>query len=138
MDKKLIEQAKSAKSVEELLSLAKDAGVAMDEENAKQLFAQLNRQGELADEELDSVAGGGCNNKSDGLGYLGRRFTATDVATGGPMKCKKCGCNIFVVAEESYIPVALGTEYLVKGACEQCGESAIRTVNVSRDNVKFV
>lgn len=64
MSKSLYEQARGAKSAEELISLAKTAGIDLGEENAKQLFAQLNRSGELSDDELNNVAGGGCKSSS--------------------------------------------------------------------------
>ena len=58
----LIEKAKSAKTPEELLALAKENGIEMTAESAKAYFEQLNpKTGELADEELDNVAGG-CHN----------------------------------------------------------------------------
>ena len=53
-----IAKAKQAKSVEELLQIAKENGFEMTEEQAKQYFAELHREGELSDEELDSVVGG--------------------------------------------------------------------------------
>ena len=57
----LIEKAKSAKTPEELLALAKENGMELTEESAKAYFEQLNpKTGELADDELDNVAGGGC------------------------------------------------------------------------------
>ena len=57
----LIEKAKSAKSPEELFALAKENGVELTEESAKAYFEQLNpKTGELADDELNNVAGGGC------------------------------------------------------------------------------
>ena len=52
-------KAKSAKTAEELLALAKASGIEMTEEQAKTYFAALNKQGELTDDELNSVAGGG-------------------------------------------------------------------------------
>jgi len=55
-----IAKAKQAKSVEELLTLAKESGVEMTAEQAQDIFAQFNQKsGELADDELDNVAGGG-------------------------------------------------------------------------------
>lgn len=58
----LLEKAKQTKSVEELLSLAKENGVEMNEEQANAYFAQLHKaSGEIADDELDNVAGGGCH-----------------------------------------------------------------------------
>ena len=60
-----IEKAKGAKSAEELLALAKEVNLEMTEEEAKAYFAQLNPEaGELSDEELDNVAGGGCETSS--------------------------------------------------------------------------
>ena len=59
----LIAKAKQAKNPEELLALAKENGVELTEESAKAYFNQLNpKTGELADDELDNVAGGGCHN----------------------------------------------------------------------------
>ena len=61
MDKNLILKAKEAKSVEELIVLAKENGIELTEENAKMYFEQFNaKKGELSDDELDAVAGGGC------------------------------------------------------------------------------
>lgn len=55
-----IEKAKAAKSPEELLSLAKESGVDLTEEQANTYFEKLNKSGELPDDELDNVAGGSC------------------------------------------------------------------------------
>ena len=51
-------KAKAAKSVEELLALAKENGIALKEEEAAKYYAELNKEGEIADEELDNVASG--------------------------------------------------------------------------------
>ena len=51
-------KAKAAKSVEELLALAKENGLELTEEEAKNYFEQWHKEGELADEELNNVAGG--------------------------------------------------------------------------------
>ena len=56
----LIEKARHAKSIEELLALAEENGITLTEDEAKAYFAQLHKSGELSDDELDSVAGGGC------------------------------------------------------------------------------
>ena len=61
MNRELIIKAKAAKSVEELLELAKASNVELSEEQAKEYFAKLNpTKGELSDDELDDVSGGGC------------------------------------------------------------------------------
>ena len=51
-------KAKAAKSAEELLALAKENGLELTEEEAKNYFEQWHKKGELADEELDNVSGG--------------------------------------------------------------------------------
>ena len=56
--KELIEKAKTAKSAEELLAMAKAENVELTAEQAAKVFEELNKTGELSDEELDNVAGG--------------------------------------------------------------------------------
>lgn len=56
--KELLEKAKTAKTAEELLAMAKAENIALTEEQAAKAFAELKRSGEIADEELDNVAGG--------------------------------------------------------------------------------
>ena len=58
VSKELLEKAKAAKSAEELLALAKAEKVELTEEEAAKAFEELNKNGELSDEELDNVAGG--------------------------------------------------------------------------------
>ena len=58
----LISKAKAAKSAEELIKIAEDEGVKLDEKDAEMFFNKLNQPEELADEELDAVAGG-CGSK---------------------------------------------------------------------------
>ena len=70
LNEEMITKAKEAKSVEELIALAKENGVELNEEDAKMYFEQLNaKKGELSDDELDAVAGGGCETKVDGKTY---------------------------------------------------------------------
>ena len=67
-DKGLVETSRKAGSPEELLTLAKKNGVEMTGEDAKNYFDQLHpKTGELSDDELDNVAGGGCYSND---GYL--------------------------------------------------------------------
>ena len=62
----MIEKAKAAKNAEELLEIAKAAGIEMTEDDAKTYFAQLNpKSGELSDDDLDNVAGGACGNSDN-------------------------------------------------------------------------
>ena len=61
-----IKKAKECRNEEELLSLAKESDVALSVEEAAEFFAELNKHGELADEELDNVAGGACDGPRTG------------------------------------------------------------------------
>ena len=56
--KETIKKARQTKSAEELLALAKENGVVLTEDEAKAYFADLHKESELEDEELDNVAGG--------------------------------------------------------------------------------
>ena len=99
----LVEKAKAAQTAEELLELAKAAGVEMTAAEAAAYFAQLNpKTGELSDDDLDAVAGGACSNK-------GNRVRVTSGET-----CKKCGGNIGIM--ETYYQGG----YIL---CENCYES---------------
>ena len=64
----IIAKAKETKTVEELMALAKENGIELNEEDAKTYFSYLHpKTGELSDEELDNVAGGGCYHSSGNL-----------------------------------------------------------------------
>ena len=80
----LLEKAKQAKSPEELLTLAKENGEELTEDSAKAYFDQLHKTGELSDDELDNVAGGGCYAK-DG------RLVVTIDHLCYHFICKRCG-----------------------------------------------
>ena len=68
MDQELLTRAKTAKTPEELLALAKENGIEMTAEEAQKIFAQLHSQsGELSDDELDNVSGGACYGRDDCL-----------------------------------------------------------------------
>ena len=70
MNEEMIAKAKEAKSVEELIALAKENGIELTEEDAKMHFEQLSaKKGELSDDELSDVSGGGCETTVDGKKY---------------------------------------------------------------------
>ena len=52
----ILDLAKKAQNAEELISLAKEAGIDLKPEEAKQYFAKANL--EICDENLEQVAGG--------------------------------------------------------------------------------
>lgn len=81
----MIEKAKAAQSPEELQTLAKENGWEMTDESAQAYFAQLNKSGELSDNELDNVAGGGC--------YSGDRLIVTNFHCCDLWTCEKCGSS---------------------------------------------
>ena len=56
--KELLEKLKAAKSVEELIEMAKAEGVEIHADKAEELFAKLNAEGELSDDLMDEIAGG--------------------------------------------------------------------------------
>ena len=58
ISKELLEKAKTAKTAEELLAMAKAEKIELTAEEAAKAFAELNKTGELSDEELDNVSGG--------------------------------------------------------------------------------
>ena len=58
----LISKAKTARSAEELIKIAEGEGVKLEEKDAEAFFNKLNQSEELADDELDAVAGG-CGSK---------------------------------------------------------------------------
>ena len=65
-----LEKARNVKSVDELIQLAQTEGFEMSAEEAEELFEILDKKtGELADEELDNVAGGRCKTKVNGKRY---------------------------------------------------------------------
>lgn len=60
--KKLYELALGAQSADEIAGIAEGAGIELANGDAERLFERLHGEGggEIADEELDNVAGGGC------------------------------------------------------------------------------
>ena len=78
----MIEKAKTAKSVAELLEMAKAEHIELTEEQAAKAFVELNKTGELSDEELDNVAGG-CGSQPDEVVFRYEIGQIVDVYTGG-------------------------------------------------------
>ena len=76
MEKELILKAKKAETPEELARIAKANGMELTYEEAKAYFAQLHPEAtELADDELDDVAGGGCQANDEGRLELNKDLT---------------------------------------------------------------
>lgn len=124
--KEFIEKAKSAASAEELLALAEKYNIEMTAEEANEYFTQLHpKRGELSDDELDNVAGGGCEgcetsdpvSKDQGL-YAGRLvYLCNSGHTSGHTCCMNsvCGSNVFriqkQIAEDKYLLGCMGCDW---------------------------
>ena len=80
IDEELIAKAKQVNSVEELMALGRKNGYSVDEKEAEFYFKKLHKTGELSDDELDNVAGGGC----------------------GPNRCKFCGGDLNAYENHTY------------------------------------
>ena len=78
----VLEKARKAESAEALIAMAKENGMNLSEEEAKAYFAQLCKTGELADDELDNVAGGQCKN--------GDKYVVIATQHCEQWKCEKC------------------------------------------------
>ena len=88
----LITKAKEAKTPEELLALAKENGTELTEAEAKAYFDRLHPQtGELSDDELDNVAGGGCGGDTYYEACMADGYCLTDYI------CDRCGSRGIIV-----------------------------------------
>ena len=66
MDNYLLKQVKDSNSPDDLILLAKNGGLELSRAEAEHYFNTINKKGEVSDDELDSVSGGGCYT-SDGF-----------------------------------------------------------------------
>lgn len=57
ISKELLEKAKTAKTVKELIEMAKAENVELTSEQAADYFLRINAEDEISDEELHNVAG---------------------------------------------------------------------------------
>ena len=58
LTREMMEEAKTAKSMQELLEMAKAENIELSAEEAEKAFAELHKTGELSDDELDNVSAG--------------------------------------------------------------------------------
>ena len=101
-------KAKAAKTPEELIEIAKENDVEMTEESAKAYFDLLHpKTGEMSDDELDNVSGGGCRGNDDRMvttlmsdcEHWKCKKDGSSAPTGSPgyltfLKCPKCKCIV--------------------------------------------
>ena len=130
----LIAKAKTAKSAEELLALAKANDVELTEAEAKTYFAQLNANCAVSDDELDVVAGG-LSCPSDGedttanFSLLGK---TVKVLNG--KRCTKCLSDVGVVGQN--LTMTATTDNSMYVTCPKC--NTLITYIVSSDNVEVI
>ena len=131
ISKELSEKAKTAKSAEELLQMAKAENIEMTAEEANKVYAELHKTGELSDEELDNVAGG-----CEGEEITEPKYKEGDLVwISGGFACYTCGrYRAFKVTEVHRSPVGKHT-YSV--ACPDCGEKWWNA-NVEEDSVDLI
>ena len=104
----MIEKAKTAKSAEELLEMAKTEKIELTAEQAAKAFAELNKTGELSDEELDNVSGscGGrtpkfsVNDRVSHKGSDGKEVYGTVVRRGSLLRSPTEYCHICYVVDD--------------------------------------
>lgn len=109
----LIEKAKKAQSAEELLALAREHNIELTEEEAAAFLAQLNpARGELSDDELDNVAGGGCATYVNGE----KKLIVTH-----QFGCSSWNCKHHFLSRTKSV---MSGGKLVAG-CDQCGAPAV-------------
>ena len=108
VSKELLEKAKQAKTAEELLAMAKAEKVELTEEEAAKAFAELNKTGELSDEELDNVSGGckgrtpkfSVNDRVSHKGSDGKEVYGTVVRRGSLLRSPTEYCHICYVVDD--------------------------------------
>ena len=121
MDAKLLDEAMKAGSAKELREMAGTRGVELTEAEAENYYCRMHRLGELSDDELSGVAGGGCQIKEFEVNSNevseGDLFMCTDPHT-KYKTCPACGCQVFrvdiVFREKQSLPM--------EGSCSQCGK----------------
>ena len=110
LTKEMIKKAKAAKNAEELLELAKAENIELTEEQAAKIFADLHKNGELSDEELDNVTGGGCGKPDGGTSGDTPKYKVGDKVSyfnqtrgvGGLPSVKKIDVEILQVLDKKY------------------------------------
>lgn len=126
----LIEKAKTAKTAEELLAKAKTENIEMTAEEAERYFAELHKTGELADEELDNVAGG-CDDSCNFKYEVGNRvqFTVSGSASTHTGRIFRCyiggGSKMYSINEESAKLSGQGLIWLRNGRSSNVSEKDI-------------
>lgn len=125
MIEEMMQKAKAVQTATALKEAAGEAGVELTEEQAKFYFDRLHGKGEVADEELTNVAGGGCGKGGSGGGSENPIFPMfpenAHVMRRGFQRC--CESNFFGSCMSEYWIVQEQNEDsgTAKWFCPQCG-----------------
>ena len=119
----LIAKARAAKSVEELMALAKENNVELTQEQASIYFEQMQSNGAVNDEELDLVTGG-CGGSSPTA--LPKAGTWVEVLNGNA--CPKCGITVGKL--KLYSPMA---PVVVGVYCYKCDQWIVKQIGNSAE-----
>ena len=116
-------KAMKAKSAEELYALVTAEGLNVTEDDAKRYYETVLKSGELSDEELDNVAGGGCGSKS-GDSLVGKLLNG--------YACPQCHKNAVHISSvygsfEGCDPITgrLGVHHYCIVTCSECQSSRL-------------
>lgn len=111
----MIEKAKEAKSADELKTFAKANNVELTDEEAIAYFNQLcPKIGELDDDELDNIAGGGCGKSNNNQ----NQSSAGERPTSWSGRCPNCKGVYYICSGMSNKP----TE---KPICRHCVDRSL-------------
>ena len=105
----LLEEARAAESAEGIAEIAREKGIEMGAEEAEALFAMIHgSDGEIADEELDDVAGGGCGDPKQ-------------------LVCPVCGAPYPSIIKRESFSDQLGPYEHITFQCGQCRHTWMRS-----------
>ncbi len=127
LTKEMLQKARECKTVEELLNFAKENDLPLTEEQATEAFNEWNKTGELADEELENVAGGWGKPVGDNPENL-REGDYVKFKDGYVCENENCGHHVFYLDSPWY---AFGEFYARCIFCE-CSEKVYRYNQVTR------
>lgn len=87
MNEELLAKVRAATSAKEIAALAAESGMVLTEDEAQDYYDRVHTTGELSDDELNHVAGGGCGSGSQDGFYGGDRVILLNE------KCPSCGAT---------------------------------------------
>ncbi len=85
----LASKAKEAESVEDLLKMAEEEKIVLEKEEAERIYNEFHTSGELSDDEINSVTGGGCNDPKE-PSFAGIWATGYELSSSCPVCHNNC------------------------------------------------